>query len=212
MNELGKIQRPEAGAYSGRRKLYCVANIYAIEDAPEDFRNLIGRYWDEVVSQIEKVEAAGKIKKIFCEIVSQKGEESLEMWSKINERVSEIIRTKIGEGGELIPIEDEQILGQYTDWGNCLRVVFTQQVFARVLEFYSDFADKRLQHIIGVIDSSLPDGEAGLLIMKDEDRAKLQFPADIEVFLITPPSYDDIVRWFRDRFRKKSNEHDETAD
>ena len=37
--------------------------------------------------------------------------------------------------------------------------------------------------------------------MKDEDRAKLQFPSDIEVFLITPPSYDDIIRWFREKWR-----------
>jgi hypothetical protein len=38
--------------------------------------------------------------------------------------------------------------------------------------------------------------------MKDEDRAKVQFPRDVEVFLITPPSYDDIIRWIRDRIAK----------
>jgi hypothetical protein len=211
MNELGKIERPDIESFAGRRKLYCVANIYAVEDAPDDFRNLVGKYWDEVVSQIDKVEAAGKIKKIFCEIVSQKGEESLDMWAKINERVPEIIKKKISDGGELVPFEDEEILGQYTDWGNCLRVVFTRQVFTRVLEFYNEFAEKRLQHIMTVIDSNLPEAEAGLLIMKDEDRAKLQFPADIEVFLITPPSYDDIIRWFRERFRNRANEKNESA-
>jgi len=208
MTELGKIQRPDVETFSGRRKLYCVANIYTIEDAPEDYRALVGKYWDEVVLQIEKIETAGKIKKIFCEIISQKGEEALDMWSKVNERVPEIIRKKIGEGGVLVPIENEEILGQYTDWGNCLRVIFTQQVFTRVLEFYNEFAEKRFQHIMNVINTNLVEEEAGLLIMKDEDRAKLQFPADIEVFLITPPSYDDIVRWFRKRFRMKSQEHD----
>jgi hypothetical protein len=35
--------------------------------------------------------------------------------------------------------------------------------------------------------------------MRDEDRVRLQFPNDIEVFLVTPPSYDDIVRWFREK-------------
>jgi hypothetical protein len=42
--------------------------------------------------------------------------------------------------------------------------------------------------------------------MKDEDRSKLQFPKDIEVFLITPPSYDDIIRWFREKLVKQSQE------
>jgi len=34
----------------------------------------------------------------------------------------------------------------------------------------------------------------------------LQFPKDIEVFLITPPSYDDILRWLRDKLAKKTTE------
>jgi hypothetical protein len=54
---------------------------------------------------------------------------------------------------------------------------------------------------MSVINSNLKEDEAGLLIMKDEDRAKLQFPSDIEVFLITPPAYDDIIRWFREKWR-----------
>ena len=50
-----------------------------------------------------------------------------------------------------------------------------------------------------MIEGNLAEGEAGMLIMKNEDRAKLQFPSDIEVFLVTPPSYDDILRWFREK-------------
>jgi hypothetical protein len=50
-----------------------------------------------------------------------------------------------------------------------------------------------------------------LLIIKDEDRAKLQFPSDIEVFLVTPPSYDDIMRWFREKGRKTSREQEQNS-
>jgi len=125
---------------------------------------------------------------------------------KINERIPQIIRNKSEEGGVLIPLENKDILGPYTDWGNCLRVVFTREVFKRVLEFYTEAAEKRLQHIMSLIESKLLEAEAGLLIMKDEDRAKLQFPKDIEVFLITPPSYDDIMRWFRERMSRSPKE------
>ena len=204
MVELGKIDRPDAEIFAGKRKLYCVANIYSIEDAPDDYMELFNKYWDEVVQQIEKIEVAGKIKKIFCEIIYSQGDESLNILAKINERIPQIIKKKLEEGGTLLPLESEEIFGPLTDWGNCLRIVYTKEVFTKVLEFYTEFSNKRFQHILGTIDNNLSEAEAGLLIMRDEDRAKLQFPKDIEVFLVTPPSYDDIIRWFREKLNKKS--------
>lgn len=206
MVELGQIDRPETEMFLGKRKLYCVANIYPIEDAPDDYKELFNKYWDEVVQQVEKIEAAGKIKKIFCEIIYNHDDESMNILTKLNERIVQIIKKKMEEGGTLFPLEIKEILGPYTDWGNCLRVVYTREVFMKVLEFYTEFSDKRLQQIISIIDSNLSDAEAGLLLMKDEDRVKLQFPSDIEVFLITPPSYDDVIRWFREKLIKKSTE------
>jgi hypothetical protein len=211
MVELGQIQRPQAGEFSGKRKLYCIANIYPIEEAESDYRELVTKYWDEVALQIEKVEAAGKAQKIFCEVVYQQGDEALDVLGKINERMARIVKKKIGEGSTLIPLESREILGPYTDWGNCLRVVFTKEVFTKILEFYKEFSEKRLQHFMSVIDSNLTESEAGLLFMKDEDRSRIQFPKDIEVFLITPPSYDDIMRWFREKVMKKSEEQDQTG-
>jgi len=206
MVELGQIQRPQAEEFSGKRKLYCIANIYPIEEAESDYRELVTKYWDEVAVQVEKVEAAGKAQKIFCEIVYQQGDEALDVLSKINEQMVQIVKKKIGEGSTLIPLESKEILGPYTDWGNCLRVVFTKEVFTKILEFYKEFSEKRLQHVMSVIDSNLNESEAGLLFMKDEDRSKVQFPKDIEVFLITPPSYDDIMRWFREKLVKETKE------
>lgn len=206
MVELGKITRPDVEAYSGKRKLYCVANVYSFREAPEDFKELVNKYWDEIALQLEKVEAAGKIKKVFCEIILGQGDESFDILGKINERIPQLIKNKLEEGGALIPVENEDLLGPYTDWGNCLRVVYSQEVFTKILEFYKEVSEKRLQHILDTIDSNLAEAEAGLLIMKDEDRSKLQFPKDMEVFLITPPSYDDIMRWFRERMTRKAEE------
>ncbi len=47
------------------------------------------------------------------------------------------------------------------------------------------------------IDLTLGDDEFGLLIMKDSH--KLQFPQNVEVFYVAPPSLDEINRWVRDR-------------
>jgi len=212
MVELGQIEKPEAEKFSGKRKLYCIANIYAIEDAPDDFNHLINTYWGEVVKQLGKIEAAGKIKKIFCELLTENDDKALDMLSRVNEKLPEIIKEKINEGVALVPIESKEILGPYTDWANCLRVVFTQEVFSTVMERYNEFAQKRLDHILNVIDTGLAESEAGLLILKDEDRSKLQFPQDIEVFLITPPSYDDIMRWIRDKVMQRSREKPQEDD
>ena len=207
MAELGQIEKPGTESFTGKRKLYCVPNIFPLYDPPEDFKELFNKYWNEVDQQIEKLEVAGKVKKIFCEMVYTEKEEIMEILGRFNERVQQIVKKKVEEGGTLLPLEDKELFGPYIDWGNCLRVVSTQEVFTKILEYYTEFAMKRLQHILSVIDSNLTEAEAGLLILKDEDRAKLQFPGDIEVFLVTPPSYDDIMRWFREKWKEMSEQN-----
>ena len=199
MAELGKIERPDAGSFSGKRKLYCVANVYPLKDGPDDYKGLVERYWGEVTQQTERLEAAGKVKKIFCESVSTQGEEAYSVLTKLNEKALGLVKKKVEEGAVLFPMESEEIFGPFLDWTNCLNVVRTREVFMKVLEFYNEFYDKRLKHAVDVIEGNLTEGEAGLLIMRDEDRIRLQLSSDIEIFLVTPPSYDDILRWFREK-------------
>ena len=207
MAELGQIEKPRTESFTGKRKLYCVSNIYPVYDPPADFKELFDRYWNEVDQQVEKLEAAGKVKKIFCEMVYTQKEEIMEILGRFNERVRQIVKKKVEAGGTLLPLEDKEIFGPYIDWGNCLRVVSTQEVFTKILDYYTELATKRLQHILSMIDKNLGEEEAGLLILKDEDRAHLQFPGDIEVFLVTPPSYDDLTRWFREKWKEMSEQN-----
>lgn len=201
MVELGQIEKPDAESFAGKRKLYCVPNVYPVKDAPDDYRNLVERYWDEVSKQTERLEVAGKIKKIFCESISVQGEEAFDTLTKLNERALEVVKKKVEEGAILFPIESEEIFGPFLDWATCLNVVRTKEVFTKVFEFYTELSNKRLQHAVDVIEGNLMEREAGLLIMRDEDRIRLRLPADIEVFLVTPPSYDDILKWFREKVK-----------
>lgn len=201
MAEIGKIEKPEAESFADKRKLYCVPNVYPLEDAPEEYRELFNTYWDEVAQQIGKLESIGKIRKIFYENIYVQGEEALEVLAKINKRVLQIIKKEIEEGATLFPIETKDIFGSYIDWSNCLRVVRTKPVFDKIFEFYTDSFNKRIEHIVNVIETNLSEREAGLLIIKDEDRVRMQFPQDVEVFLVTPPSYDSILKWIRDKWR-----------
>jgi hypothetical protein len=105
-------------------------------------------------------------------------------------------------GAAFFPLEDREIFGSYMDWSNCLRIISTKEVFQKVIEFYKDIMQKRTSHILDVIEKNLLEGEAGLLIMRDDERAQLQFPKEIDVFLVTPPSYDEVMRWIREKIKE----------
>ena len=204
MVELGKIERPSVESFSGKRKLYCVPNVYPLKDAPDDYKALVERYWDEAGQQVEKLESAGKIRKIFCESIAVGGEDAFDILKGLNEHAFKIIQRKAEDGALVLPLEQEEIFGPFLDWANCLNVVRTHEVFTRVLAFYQELSQKRSQHAGTVIEGNLSSGEAGLLIMRDEDRVRLQFAPDIEVFLVTPPSYDDILKWMREKIKEFS--------
>lgn len=197
MAELGKIDKPDVESFEGKKKLYFVRNLYIMKNSPEDYTKLFHTYWDEVDRQVEKMEAAGKITKVFCETLISHNEGALEKLSTMNERVVQLIKKKMSAGVSLLPLEKEELFDPFLDWSNCLMVVRSREVFDRISQFYSEALQRRFDHILEVIKGNLDEGESGLLIMRDEDRVKLQFPKDIELFLVTPPSYDDILRWVR---------------
>jgi hypothetical protein len=203
MLEFGQIERPAAEGFIAKRKLYCISSIYPLKDAPEDFKGLFEKYWDEVSKNLEKLETVGKIKKIFCENITAPDEVAFDVLARSNERALQLIKKKTEEGAVLLPMEKEEILGPFLDWATCLNIVRTKEVFGKIMGFYSELFDKRLQHAKEVIEGNLLEGEAGLLIMRDEDRMRLQLPPDIEVFLVTPPSYDDILKWLRGKMRDR---------
>jgi hypothetical protein len=199
--ELGKIEKPAVEGFAAKKKLYCISNVYSAEGAPDDYKALFEKYWDEVAEHLDRVESAGKVNKIFCEHVSSTGDQAFDVLMSIAEPAVRVIKKKTAEGAVLLPLEKEELLGPFLDWANCLNIVRTREVLEKVIGFYSELAEKRLSHAKEVIEGNLMEGEAGMLIMRDEDRMRLQFPADVEVFLVTPPSYDDIMKWFRGKMK-----------
>ncbi|MGD1075954.1 MAG: hypothetical protein ABR903_07745, partial [Thermodesulfovibrionales bacterium] len=120
MAELGKIERPSLESFAGKRKLYCVPSVYPFEGGSEDYQGLVDRFWGEVLRHLERIETAGRIGKVFCEHVSSDGEEGLAALAEVNRLALNVVKKKIEEGAVLIRTEDEEILGPFLDWGNCL--------------------------------------------------------------------------------------------
>ena len=88
------------------------------ENLHEEYKSLFHTYWDEVSVQIEKVVAAGKIRKIFCEHIASAEEDALDVFARVNERAAHLIRKKMEDGGTLLPLEAEEIFGPLLDWRN----------------------------------------------------------------------------------------------
>jgi len=198
MVELGKINKPALESFAGKRKLYIVRNINAPDGSTDEFRKLINRYWDDVFLQVGKLESAGKIKKVFCEHILSADDRGLEEFADHNERAVELIRAKSGEGAIVHPLEKEEIYRPLIDWRNCLEVVLTRGVFEQVLGFYNELSKKRLEHIRKIIEEGLGKEESGLLLITEEHKSGILFSEDIELFFVTPPSYDDILRQARE--------------
>jgi len=84
------------------------------------------------------------------------------------------------------------------DWGRCLAVgLQSQKVFSEVYQSFLEIQKRRNEQIAQRIDETLKSDEVGVLLMREGHQ--LQFPADVQVFYIAPPSLDEIKRWFRER-------------
>lgn len=203
MDKPGKIKKPEAEGLSGKRKLYCVPSVYPLTAGDDEYNKLIDRYWEEVAQQIEKLEAAGKIRKIFCESIYAEGDEALRVLASVNERAHAIVRRKVEEGAVFLPLEKKEIFEPFLDWSNCLGVVRTKEVYVSIVSSYIEACNRRLEHIRNVIETSIVEGETALLIIADEDMGKIRFPGDMEAFKLTTPAYEDILRWLGDKMKER---------
>ncbi len=203
MSELGRINKPAAYDYINKRKIYFVPNIFLVQEP--SFKELFENYWNQVAEQLVRLEIAGEIKKVFCEIIVQGEENPLNIIGSFNQNLKSLIESKLSKGATLISLEEKNIFFPYLDWSKCLSVISTQEVFNTLYPFYKEASAKRIEKIAEIIDKNLAEGEAGLLILKDEDRLALELPSDIEMFLVTPPAFDEINRWFRSRFSEEQN-------
>lgn len=202
--KLGKIDKPLVKKFKAARKLFCVPLLFAGKEAPKDYQKLYNQYWSQVKENVEKLERAGKANKIYHEVIFQAGKEGLELIKQQNMKSHLLVKSKMSQGAKLIALEDSALLAEYLDWGLCLSMVRSYGVASKIQEFYIEAEKKRDDYIVKQIDDTLKKGEAGVLLMKDESRIRLQpkLPADINVFLVHPPSLNDISQWIRNQLRK----------
>jgi hypothetical protein len=197
--ELGKIEKPSVEEYRAARKLFFVPLIFTPRDIQGELFEKVFRYWDQVESQLTSLELKlGIAKKVYHELVPVGGEEGGKIIEELNSTSYGIVKARVDKGAELEPLEDTELLTESMDWTKCLAVgLQNPKVFDKVYQSYTEANRKRNEHIAQMINETLKEGEVGILLMREGHQ--VQFPADIEVFYVSPPGLDEIKRWLRTR-------------
>jgi hypothetical protein len=197
--ELGKIEKPSVEEYRAARKLFFVPLLFTPKQLEGELFEKVFKYWDQVEGQLTNLELKlGIVKKVYHELVPVGGEEGSKIIEELNSTSYGIVKARLDKGAQLEPLEDADLLTESMDWTKCLAIgLQNQKVFDKVYEAYLQSQKKRNEHIAKMIDNTLKEGEIGILLMREGHQ--VQFPADIEVFYVSPPGLDEIKRWLRTR-------------
>lgn len=201
-DELGKIERPEAGGFKQGRKLYFVPLVFSPMEPDEKFQKLFNRYWDEAAAHLKSLqEKLAPAKKIYHELIAEEGENALKLIERLNSGSFRIVKEDVAKGGAIVAVEDAELLEEFMDWGRCLATgLHSKTVFNLAYESYVKAQEKRNGYIAKKVDSTLASDEAGIFIMREGHH--VQFPSDIQVFYVSPPALDEIRRWEREMTEK----------
>lgn len=195
--ELGKIERPPVEQFAGARKLIVVPLIFCGKDAPPDFVEIYNRCWAEIARQIEKLESKlGPITRVYHEMVYGGGPEGMSVAEQLNPDSYKLIKSRSPDGAQLQAFEDMELATETMDWERCLMVTIGEKARSKVLQLHAEASSKRYAHMARRIEETLGPGETGLLFIREGHR--VQFPKDLEVLTVYPPTMDEIHRWLRD--------------
>lgn len=203
---ITEIPRPKAENFRSGRKIYLVPTLLAGPGVPDDLAQMLNRYWDEVREQVENLERTlSKVTHVYHESVFKPGEEGLRTVESLNPHGHAFVNVLCQSTAALEPTDQQEAFLEASDWRLCLSMGLASERVARIARDSLDDAMRaRYSHIATAIDKTLGDDEAGLCILSEDHR--VQFPGDIQVFYISPPSLDEIKRWAQEQMRRVVSE------
>ncbi|MDW7726076.1 MAG: hypothetical protein SCH70_03010 [Candidatus Methanoperedens sp.] len=218
MAELGTIDKPHAGKFSKKRKLYVIP-VFPFEEMSSHF-NLenvkIERFWGEVREKIEHfLSVYGNIGTLYIEGIGDDKETDLKLFEKYGTESNhyKLLKSLIEKGAKIKGIDKESLHDK-------LKLVYeeySKSFLPEIKELHEDFYGKeidfdgwrkfltdRIQEIqdemtkftSGIL-KEMPENTNGVLIVT-EGRV-IEFPESVDVFQVRPPAFDEIVRSIRDK-------------
>jgi hypothetical protein len=210
--ELGKIERPEVDQFQGRRKLYLVPLVFSWRDSPQDYLDKFNLYWQQVREHIANLESRiGSVKLVFHESVTVAGDEGMDILQKLNPSSYQLVREKTLMGARLEVVEDRELIEESMDWERHLIMGFLSEKVAKIVsQYFTEASKKRYEYVAQRITDTFKEGDVAMLIIREGHL--VQFPPDIEVFIVAPPALNDIHRWLRDRQEQVDTETESNED
>ena len=201
VEQLGKIEKPEAEQFKRGKKLYLVPLIYSGQETLGEYKEKCNRYWQQVAEQLTNLTSKiGEVNRIYHESIFQSAEDGMKTLERLNPSSYQLAKTQCDNGAILEAVEERELFEEAMDWQRCLMLGFiSDKVANKVTEFYAETTKRRNEFIATRISETLQDDEAGLLFIREGHS--VQFSGDIEVFSIFPPALDEIHRWYRDQAR-----------
>ena len=198
---LSQIPRPRASLYEGKKNLFLVPNYIVAPGIPEEAQELIEKYWSEVRDSIGNLERSlGTVSKVYHELIYAEGNEGLQHLEVLNPTACTLVQAMCQSTATMRRLEDAELVAEHSDWQRVLAMgPASQKVLQASLEGYQETLAARYQGIAGRIADDLATGECAVLFIREDH--KVQFPGDVQVFYVAPPSLDALKRWLDDYFR-----------
>ena len=195
--ELGRIDRPSAEQYRGRRKLILVPLVYSPAADDPVGAAALQNYWEQAQTQVAALEnALGGLHRVYHESIAAGADEGMAQLQAGDLRSHGFVSLKREGGAVLEATENMEVLLETLDLQRCLMMpLASPAVAARLNDWYMEANRRRYEHIASRIDSTLEEEGVGLLLISE--RHQVQFPSDIEVFYISPPALDEYRRWLQ---------------
>ena len=97
-------------------------------------------------------------------------------------------------------LEDGELVAEHSDWQRVLTMgPASQKVLQASLEGYQETLAARYRGIADRINEDLDAGDCAVLFIREDHQ--VQFPTEVQVFYVAPPSLDALKRWLDDYFR-----------
>ena len=213
--EIGRVERPFAEQYRGKRKFLLVPLMHSPPAESEDGSAILEKYWEQVSTQTAALQSSlGSLRRVYCESLPHGGPEGLQQLEQADPHSHGLVQKACDSGAVLEPTENVEILKEIVDLQRFLMLpLASEKVALRVQEWYGESTKSRYEHIANQIDTTLQEDETGLLLISE--RHQVQFPPDIEVFYVAPPALDAFRRWLQnwaDQRQQRPGGPDETEE
>lgn len=198
---LSQIPRPSASSYEGKKSLFLVPNYIVAPGMPGEAQELIEKYWSEVRDSIGNLERSlGTVSKVYHEMICADGDEGLQHLEILNPTACTLVRAMCQSTATMRQLEDAELVAEHSDWQRILSMgPASQKILQASIEGYQQTLSGRYQAIASRVSEDLVEGECAVLFIREDHT--VQFPTDVQVFYVAPPSLDALKRWLDDYFR-----------